>query len=543
MAVALHAMPTRATSLRRSPLPDGVTDLLKVALGQEAAVAAGVAATGSTSTHLIDAAKFFVEQLVLARECESDPWRTLGVVCGAPLEQIAENRRLLLSLIHPDRSDEWAEGYADRLHRAWKLLKSPESRRMLIERTLQQSAGAAEGTAVAADGHWDERPARHESYAPHGGGMGEHESLASGMQVTAREGNPQGRTLPRLSPRMWMSVGGGCALLLAALMLWPEEPGLANRTQLANERAAAISQAIVAGGTAEDEQLGSRETIAAADALQPIEEPRLALAEVSDDPRVETKSVSRQSRASTGVVESANAGVITVSASAPDQDSGANSGANSDAVELRPLHGQQTPTQQSPAQQSGAAPQGAASPKRVATAGRERSLTEGQGNTRKNTLSASPLKPSSAVAVAERPVAPVAERVAAQTVTPAKVSVLPTSREAADVLDKFAVHYAKGNLDALLALFSSHRLSDGGASIAADYGNLFSSTRERSLALKGIGWMAQDDRLVGQGSYEARYRQQGKRGKQLVSGRIQFELVREGETIRFARVSAQESAL
>lgn len=81
LALALHAAPGRIGELRARPLPtQDMAPLLRVALGQPDALAEAAAVFPADSHRLIDAARFFIEQQLLAREFDHDPWRVLGVM-------------------------------------------------------------------------------------------------------------------------------------------------------------------------------------------------------------------------------------------------------------------------------------------------------------------------------------------------------------------------------------------------------------------------------------------------------------------------------
>ena len=135
LALALHAAPGRIGELRARPLPtQGMAPLLRVALGQPDALAEAAAVFPADSHRLIDAARFFIEQQLLAREFDHDPWRVLGVNAGAAPELVRAHHHLLVRLVHPDRSDDWASAYADRVNRAWRQLRSDEGRAEALSR-------------------------------------------------------------------------------------------------------------------------------------------------------------------------------------------------------------------------------------------------------------------------------------------------------------------------------------------------------------------------------------------------------------------------
>lgn len=150
LALALHATPERNQDLRQRPLPaQGVATLLRVALRQEEALNEAASVFPGESSRLVDAARFYVEQQLLSREFDQDPWRILGCNPGAPIEQLRAHHHLLVRLVHPDRSDDWASTFADRVNRAWRQLRSEEGR----------AAVAATRTNVVVEDTWKPRAA------------------------------------------------------------------------------------------------------------------------------------------------------------------------------------------------------------------------------------------------------------------------------------------------------------------------------------------------------------------------------------------------
>lgn len=189
LALALHAAPGRIAELRARPLPaQGMAPLLRVALGQADALAEAAAVFPDDRHRLVDAARFFVEQQLLAREFDHDPWRVLGVNPGAPPELLRAHHHLLVRLVHPDRSDDWAGAYADRVNRAWRQLRHEEGRAEMLR---APAAPAAVGET------WEARPAV-PRVAP--------------VQATM----PPPRT--SAPPLVWMAVG--VALALTAAVAW-----------------------------------------------------------------------------------------------------------------------------------------------------------------------------------------------------------------------------------------------------------------------------------------------------------------------------------
>ncbi len=189
LALALHAAPGRIDELRARPLPDGMAPLLRVALAQPDALADAGAAFPSDGARLVDAARFYVEQQLLAREFDQDPWRVLGVNPGAAPERIRAHHHLLVRLVHPDRSDDWATAYADRVNRAWRQLRDADGRATALQHPPAR-------TVIEP---WDARPATPRS-------------------ATRADLAPAPAPRGRSQPLPWMAGGAALAILAAVAL-------------------------------------------------------------------------------------------------------------------------------------------------------------------------------------------------------------------------------------------------------------------------------------------------------------------------------------
>ena len=130
LAVAFARAPSQFADLLygRRRLPPGVTALLQVAAGSPL-TDAGRAPSGAVSGEPQQAARFFIEQVLLAHS--ADHYRVLGVDPLAPAEQIKEHHRLLIRLFHPDRQplpDARTDAFATRINQAYNVLRSPDTR-------------------------------------------------------------------------------------------------------------------------------------------------------------------------------------------------------------------------------------------------------------------------------------------------------------------------------------------------------------------------------------------------------------------------------
>lgn len=114
IALDLREMPSLARIVRRRPLPPELTEVLRVAAGSEDVAQEFASKYRRSEAHIREASIFFLQQAVLFPGADS--YRTLGLVPGAPPEQIREHRRWLLMWLHPDRNkDKWESALFDKV--------------------------------------------------------------------------------------------------------------------------------------------------------------------------------------------------------------------------------------------------------------------------------------------------------------------------------------------------------------------------------------------------------------------------------------------
>lgn len=133
-ALALLRAPTERYRLRQRPLPDGVTELLVIAVG-----------AGSDESAKA-AARFYAREILF--HAQADAYRTLGVALDAPAEQIRQHFRLLQAWLHPDRQDSGDDSvFAARVNAAWNQLRSGD-RRAAYDARLAAAAAAEPGVSI-----------------------------------------------------------------------------------------------------------------------------------------------------------------------------------------------------------------------------------------------------------------------------------------------------------------------------------------------------------------------------------------------------------
>ena len=97
--------------------------------------------------------------------------------------------------------------------------------------------------------------------------------------------------------------------------------------------------------------------------------------------------------------------------------------------------------------------------------------------------------------------------------------------------------YARGDVEALMTLFAQNPTAQTRAALQSEYKTLFDSTRARSLHLRDIVWLVDDDTAIGLGRYDASVtRRQSDRARRS-SGGVRVELRLEGGEARIVRLS------
>ena len=143
-ALALQRAPGERFRLRERPLPDGLVHVLEVASGSSQALASAAAELGEPEPDLLDAARFYLEQVLFAAP-DATAYRVLGVPQDASPELIRIHHRWLQRWLHPDRAQAGdASVYATRVNQAWATLRTPESRHQYdVQLAEARLAGAA----------------------------------------------------------------------------------------------------------------------------------------------------------------------------------------------------------------------------------------------------------------------------------------------------------------------------------------------------------------------------------------------------------------
>ncbi len=127
VAINLLHLPSSIRHVRAEPLPSGVDVLLQILAGDAAVLADAANRIERPTDTVRDAAKFFVEQIMLAPE--SGAYRVLGASPDSPGSDLRHNMALLLRWLHPDKMQtDDRRALVDRVTLAWENLKTPDRR-------------------------------------------------------------------------------------------------------------------------------------------------------------------------------------------------------------------------------------------------------------------------------------------------------------------------------------------------------------------------------------------------------------------------------
>jgi hypothetical protein len=119
LALDLARMPALARNSVAPPLPPNIIELMRIAAASPEACQAAVARTGEPRHVLIEAARFYLQQVLFRPD--ADCYRVLGIQPTAPRQTARNHMRWLLEWLHPDRNNSsWDAVYAERVLKAWR---------------------------------------------------------------------------------------------------------------------------------------------------------------------------------------------------------------------------------------------------------------------------------------------------------------------------------------------------------------------------------------------------------------------------------------
>lgn len=118
LALDLARMPALARMSVPPAIPVDVVELLRIAAAHPQSCQAACAKTGESKQALIEAARFYIQQVLLRPEADS--FRILGIDPTTSRATARLHMRLLLQWLHPDHNGSWDTVYAERVLKAWR---------------------------------------------------------------------------------------------------------------------------------------------------------------------------------------------------------------------------------------------------------------------------------------------------------------------------------------------------------------------------------------------------------------------------------------
>jgi hypothetical protein len=121
LALDLARMPALARRSAVPPLSPNIIELMRIAAASPEACRAAVAQTGEPRHVVIEAARFYLQQVLFRPD--ADCYRVLGIEPAASRATAREHMRWLLEWLHPDRNthnNSWDTVYAERVLKAWR---------------------------------------------------------------------------------------------------------------------------------------------------------------------------------------------------------------------------------------------------------------------------------------------------------------------------------------------------------------------------------------------------------------------------------------
>jgi hypothetical protein len=118
VALDLARMPALAQSVEKPPLPTDILEIMRIAAGSPEICQSASQVTGQPPAVLIEAARFYLQQMLLRPDADS--YRVLGLPPGASRELARHHMQCLLQWLHPDVNRDWDSVYARRVLKAWR---------------------------------------------------------------------------------------------------------------------------------------------------------------------------------------------------------------------------------------------------------------------------------------------------------------------------------------------------------------------------------------------------------------------------------------
>lgn len=121
-ALDFTRMPALARTSVVPPIPPDILEVIQIAAASPEACRDAAAATGESTQTLIEAARFYLQQLLFRPDANCQ--RVLGLPPGASRATARKHMRWLLQWLHPDRNDGLDAVYAERVVTAWREIST-----------------------------------------------------------------------------------------------------------------------------------------------------------------------------------------------------------------------------------------------------------------------------------------------------------------------------------------------------------------------------------------------------------------------------------
>jgi len=162
LALDLARMPALARSSAAPPLPANIIELMRIAAAAPEACQAAVTQTGEPSGVVIEAARFYLQQVLFGPG--GDCYRILGIEPTASRETARSHMRWLLEWLHPDRNNNsWDAVYAERVLKAWREVSAANGSAATLNLPItRMSSNRRRRKSIQGGGlPWIEQPAEH----------------------------------------------------------------------------------------------------------------------------------------------------------------------------------------------------------------------------------------------------------------------------------------------------------------------------------------------------------------------------------------------
>ena len=125
LALDLARMPALARTSVLPAIPPDIIELMRIAAASPEACQAAVAKTGEPVPVVIEAARFYLQQVLFRPD--ADCYRILGIEPTASRATARSHMRWLLQWLHPDRNNNsWDAVYAERVLKAWREVSASD---------------------------------------------------------------------------------------------------------------------------------------------------------------------------------------------------------------------------------------------------------------------------------------------------------------------------------------------------------------------------------------------------------------------------------